>query len=99
MKILEVLADKGNHSYFDSCDTENRVDVLAKNRKGDIMLIDIHNFRILHYSESLFFQWTDSIFEHINLGNSYKEAIMIQNDVLGNAKAEGRAEGRAEGAY
>lgn len=77
VKILEVLADKGNHSYFDSCDTENRVDVLAKNRKGDIMLIDIHNFRILHYSESLFFQWTDSIFEHINLGNSYKEVKKV----------------------
>ena len=77
VKILEVLDNNESHKYFDSLDNENRIDIKIENGKGEISIIDIHAFRKLHYFETLYFKWDESIFEHINLGNSYKEVKKI----------------------
>lgn len=77
IQIIEILESEGNNSSFNSCDSTNRVVVKTKNNNGEIILVDIHNFRILHYCETLFFHWNDSIFEHINLGSTYKEVKKV----------------------
>lgn len=73
--IIDILESEGNQEASD--DKFNRVDIKAKNSKGDIIIVDIHAFRILHYYETLYFKWKNSIFEHINLGNTYKEVKKV----------------------
>ena len=73
--IIDILESEGNQEASD--DKFNRVDIKAKNSKGDIIIVDIHAFRILHYCESIYFKWKSSIFEHINLGNTYKEVKKV----------------------
>ena len=41
------------------------------------MLFRSHAFRILYYCESIYFKWNQSIFNHINLGNTYKEVKKV----------------------
>lgn len=71
IKIVDILESEGNQQAAE--DKFNRVDIKAKNSKGEIIIVDIHAFRILYYCESIYFKWNLSIFNHINLGNTYKE--------------------------
>lgn len=77
VKIIDILESEGNHNYFDSYDTANRIDIKAVNNDKETIIVDIHAFHILHYCETSFFHWTNSIFTHINLGNSYKEVKKV----------------------
>lgn len=61
--IIDILESEGNQEASD--DKFNRVDIKAKNSKGDIIIVDIHAFRILHYYETLYFKWKNSIFEQV----------------------------------
>ena len=47
IKIEEILESEGNQQ--DADDKFNRVDIKAKNTKGDIILIEIQNTRELYY--------------------------------------------------
>ena len=49
IKIEEILESEGNQQ--DADDKFNRVDIKAKNTKGDIILIEIQNTRELYYLE------------------------------------------------
>ena len=49
IKIEEILESEGNQQMAD--DKFNRVDIKAKNTKGDIILIEIQNTRELYYLE------------------------------------------------
>ena len=51
IKIEEILESEGNQQ--DADDKFNRVDIKAKNTKGDIILIEIQNTRELYYLERL----------------------------------------------
>ena len=70
-----TLESEGNQQAAE--DKFNRVDIKAKNSKGEIIIVDIHAFRILYYCESIYFKWNQSIFNHINLGNTYKEVKKV----------------------
>ena len=65
IKIVDILDSEGNQQAAE--DKFNRVDIKAKNSKGEIIFVDIHAFRILYYCESIYFKWYQSIFNHINL--------------------------------
>ena len=62
IKIEEILESEGNQQ--DADDKFNRVDIKAKNTKGDIILIEIQNTREL-YSVA------KAVTEHLHLGQDY----------------------------
>ena len=53
IKIEEILESEGNQQMAD--DKFNRVDIKAKNTKGDIILIEIQNTRELYYLERVLY--------------------------------------------
>ena len=53
IKIIDILESEGNQQAAE--DKFNRVDIKAKNSKGEIIIVDIHAFRILYYCESIYF--------------------------------------------
>ena len=53
IKIEEILESEGNQQ--DADDKFNRVDIKAKNTKGDIILIEIQNTRELYYLERVLY--------------------------------------------
>ena len=75
IKIIEILESEGNQQTED--DKFNRVDIKAKNSKGDIIIVEIQNTSELHYLERVLYGVAKAITEHINLGNSYKEVKKV----------------------
>ena len=71
VKIIDILESEGNQSAAD--DKFNRVDIKAKNSKGEIIIVEIQNTSELYYLERVLYGVAKAITEHINLGNSYKE--------------------------
>lgn len=65
VKIEEILESEGNQDAQD--DKFNRVDIKAKNNKGEIIIVDIHNVRMPYYYERRYFEWSGSIFQHLNI--------------------------------
>ena len=52
-------------------DKFNRVDIKAKNTKGDIILIEIQNTRELYYLERVLYGVAKAVTEHLHLGQDY----------------------------
>lgn len=75
IKIVEILESEGNQQAED--DKFNRVDIKAKNSKGDIIIVEIQNTSELYYLERVLYGVAKAITEHINLGNTYKEVKKV----------------------
>lgn len=75
MKIVEILESEGNQLAED--DKFNRVDIKAKNAKGEIIIVEIQNTTELYYLERVLYGVAKAITEHIHLGNSYKEVKKV----------------------
>ena len=75
IKIMEILESEGNQQTED--DKFNRVDIKAKNSKGDIIIVEIQNTSELYYLERVLYGVAKAITEHINLGNTYKEVKKV----------------------
>ena len=60
---------EGNQQMAD--DKFNRVDIKAKNTKGDIILIEIQNTRELYYLERVLYGVAKAVTEHLHLGQDY----------------------------
>lgn len=73
--IVEILESEGNQERED--DKFNRVDIKAKDSKGDIIIVEIQNSTELYYLERILYGVAKAITEHINLGNSYKEVKKV----------------------
>lgn len=71
IKILEILESEGNQLTAD--DKFNRVDIKAKDSKGDIIIVEIQNTREIYYLERILYGVAKAITEHISLGHSYQE--------------------------
>ena len=68
IKIEEILESEGNQQMADKF---NRVDIKAKNTKGDIILIEIQNTRELYYLERVLYGVAKAVTEHLHLGQDY----------------------------
>ena len=66
IKIEEILESEGYQQMAD--EKFNRVDIKAKNTKGDIILIEIQNTRELYY---LLYGVAKAVTEHLHLGQDY----------------------------
>lgn len=75
IKIIDILESEGNQQAAD--DKFNRVDIKAKNNKGEIIIVEIQNTSELYYLERVLYEVAKAITEHINLGNTYKEVKKV----------------------
>lgn len=73
--IIELLESEGNQQTLE--DKFNRVDIKARNSKGEIIIVEIQNTRELYYLERILYGVAKAITEHINLGDSYYEVKKI----------------------
>ena len=69
VKIIELLESESNQQSVD--DKFNRVDIKAKNSKGEIIIVEIQNTRELYYLERILYGVAKAITEHISLGERY----------------------------
>ena len=75
IKIVEILESEANQQ--DADDKFNRVDIKAKNSKGEIIIVEVQNTSELYYLERVLYGVAKAITEHINLGNTYKEVKKV----------------------
>lgn len=75
VEIVEILESEGNQEAAD--DKFNRVDIKAKNSKGEIIIVEVQNTNELHYLERILYGVAKAITEHIHLGDTYKEVKKI----------------------
>ena len=75
IKIIDILESEGNQQAAD--DKFNRVDIKAKNNKGEIIIVEIQNTSELYYLERVQYGVAKAITEHIYLGNTYKEVKKV----------------------
>lgn len=73
--IVEILESEGNQLAKD--DKFNRVDIKAKNDKGEIIIIEVQNTRELYFMERILYGTAKAITEHISLGKRYEEVKKI----------------------
>lgn len=69
IQIVEILESESNQA--DETDKFNRVDIKAKDSKGEIIIVEVQNTRELYYLERILYGTAKAITEHINVGNSY----------------------------
>lgn len=75
VEIIELLESESNQQNID--DKFNRVDIKAKNSKGEIIIVEVQNTRELYYLERILYGVAKAITEHISLGKSYYEVKKI----------------------
>ena len=74
-KIIEILESEGNQQRDD--DKFNRVDIKAKNSKGEIIIVEVQNTRELYYLERILYGTAKAITEHISLGDTYQQVKKV----------------------
>ena len=75
IKIVEILESEGNQYKED--DKFNRVDIKAKNSKGEIILVEIQQTRELYYLQRILYGVVKTITEHIHLGQKYDQVKKV----------------------
>lgn len=73
--IIEILESESNQASMD--DKFNRVDIKAKNSKGEIIIVEIQNTRELYYLERILYGVAKAVTEHISLGRTYQEVKKV----------------------
>lgn len=73
--IEEILESEGNQQQSD--DKFNRVDIKAKNSKGEIIIVEIQQTRELYYLQRILYGVAKAITEHIHLGNKYDQVKKV----------------------
>lgn len=75
VRIVEILESEGNQQ--DEEDKFNRVDIKAKNSKGEIIIVEIQQTRELYYLQRILYGVAKSITEHIDLGSKYDQVKKV----------------------
>ena len=75
VRIVEILESEGNQQH--ESDKFNRVDIKARNSKGEIIIVEIQNTRELYYLERILYGVAKAITEHINVGDSYSSVKKV----------------------
>ena len=69
VQIVEILESEGNQNAPD--DKFNRVDVMARNSKGEFIIVEVQLTRQLHYLERMLYGVSKVITDNIHLGEKY----------------------------
>ena len=75
VKIVEILESEGNQE--DENDKFNRVDIKAKNAKGEIIIVEIQQTRELYYLQRILYGVAKTLSEHIDLGDKYNQVKKV----------------------
>ena len=75
VQIIELLESESNQQ--DPSDKFNRVDIKAKNSKGEIIRVEIQLTRELYYLERILYGVAKAITEHIHLGDKYDQVKKV----------------------
>ncbi|MDR2232032.1 MAG: Rpn family recombination-promoting nuclease/putative transposase [Tannerella sp.] len=75
IKIEKILESEGNQNRFD--DKFNRVDILAENSEGELIIIEIQNNRELDYFHRMIYGTAKAITDYISLGERYSTVRKI----------------------
>jgi len=75
VKILRMLESEGNKESVD--DKFNRVDMLAENSKGELVIIEIQNTRELNYFHRMLFGVSKAITEYIHEKDAYSNVRKV----------------------
>lgn len=70
VQIESVLESEGNQAY--DADKFNRVDILVKNSKGELVIIEIQNENEYDYFHRMAYGASKAITEYISVGEPYK---------------------------
>ena len=73
--IVEILESEGNQEY--DADKYNRVDIKARNSKGEIIIIEVQNNFEANFMERVLYGVAKTITEHINLGDDYSHVVKV----------------------
>ena len=69
IKIHRILESEGNKE--DATDKFNRVDILAEEAKGELVIIEVQNTRELYYFQRMLYGVSKAITEYIHEGDGY----------------------------
>lgn len=75
IRIMEILESESNQQSEE--DKFNRVDIKAKNSKGEIILVEVQNTREIYYLERILYGVAKAIVEHIELGKLYSDVKKV----------------------
>lgn len=75
VKIEELLESEGNQERAD--DKFNRVDIKAKNDKGEIIIVEVQLTRQLYFLQRMLYGVSKAITEHIEIGNKYDKVKKV----------------------
>ena len=75
LRIEEILESEGNQEL--EIDKFNRVDIKAKDSKGDIIIVEVQLTRELYYLERILYGVSKAITEHISLGSKYDQVKKV----------------------
>ena len=75
LRIVELLESESNQETAE--DKFNRVDIKAKNSRGDIIIVEVQLTRELYYLERILYGVSKAITEHITLGSKYDQVKKV----------------------
>ena len=75
VQIVELMESESNQDYED--DKFNRVDIKAKNSKGEIILVEIQQTREIYYLHRILYGVSKAITEHVHLGKKYDQVKKV----------------------
>ena len=73
--IVDILESESNQQ--DEFDKFNRVDIKARNSKGEIIIVEVQNTSEVFYLERILYGVAEAITEHISLGDDYGEVKKV----------------------
>ena len=73
--IVDILESESNQQ--DEFDKFNRVDIKARNSKGEIIIVEVQNTSEVFYLERILYGVAKAITEHISLGDDYGEVKKV----------------------
>ena len=75
VKIEELLESEGNQES--ASDKYNRVDIKAKNDKGEIIIVEVQLTRQFYFLQRMLYGVSKAITEHIEIGNKYDKVKKV----------------------
>ena len=75
IKIVEILESESNQET--ETDKFNRVDVLVRDTKGELIIIEVQNTYAIDYFLRILYGISKAITEHIGLGESYSKVKRV----------------------
>ncbi len=75
IRIESLLESEANQE--DENDKFNRVDLLARDSKNELIIVEIQNTRELAYFQRMLFGTSKVISEYIHIGDQYKEVRKV----------------------